>query len=167
VASYDWKVPLPRLLPGRSRWTEGWTVSGVTRFSTGFPVTLFNNTDTSLLGTIPNGINNNGVDTPDYTPENLDVNPNPRNGKAAFNTALFSLPETGRIGTAARRFFYGPGMVNFDAALHKTVRLRESRSVEFRVEAIRRLRGWFSWRRDSASDAAALESQPVATAGNT
>jgi len=134
VASYDWKLPLPQLLHRRSRWTEGWTVSGVTRFSTGFPVTLFNNTDTSLLGTIPNGINNNGVDTPDYTPGNLDVNPNPRIGKAAFNTALFSLPETGRIGTAARRFFYGPGMVNFDTSLHKTVRLKESRSVEFRVE---------------------------------
>src|ERR1017187_1045115 len=113
----------------------GWEISGITRFSTGFPVTLFNNTDTSLLGTIPNGINNNGVDTPDYTPGNLDVNRNPRNGEPAFNTALFSLPALGQLGTAARRFFYGPGIENFDAALHKNVRLSESRSLEFRLEA--------------------------------
>jgi len=98
-------------------------------------VTLFNNTDTSLLGTIPNGINNDGVDTPDYTPGNLAVNTNPRNGKPAFNVALFTLPDLGHIGTAARRFFCGPGMANFDAALHKNVRLSESRSLELRFEA--------------------------------
>jgi hypothetical protein len=135
VASYDWKPPLARLLHRRSRWAEGWALSGVTRFSTGFPVTLFNNTDTSLLGTIPNGINNNGVDTPDYTPGDLAVNTNPRNSKPAFNMALFSLPDLGHIGTAAQRFFYGPGMANFDAALHKNVRPPESRSLEFRFEA--------------------------------
>ena len=59
---------------------EGLVVSGITRFSTGFPVTLYNNNDTSLLGTIPNGINNNGVDTPNVAPGNLEVNTNPRNG---------------------------------------------------------------------------------------
>ncbi len=39
------------------------------------------------------------------------------------------------MGTAARRFFSGPGMANFDVAVHKTVRLAESRSIELRVEA--------------------------------
>jgi hypothetical protein len=95
----------------------------------------FNNDDTSLLGTIPNGINNDGVDTPDYTPGNLAVNTNPRNGRPAFNTSLFSLPSLGQIGTADRRFFYGPGMANFDMALHKTIRFAESRSLELRIEA--------------------------------
>ena len=47
--------------------TEGWAVSGIARFTTGLPVTMFNNNDTSLLGTIPNGINNNGVDTPNWS----------------------------------------------------------------------------------------------------
>jgi hypothetical protein len=127
VASYDWQLPLGKL--------KGWSLSGITRFTTGLPVTLFNNTDSSLLGTIPNGINNDGVDTPDYTPGNLAVNTNPRNGHPAFNTSLFSLPSLGQIGTAARRFFYGPGMDNFDMALHKTVQLAESRSLELRIEA--------------------------------
>ena len=125
VASYDWRLPV----------LKGWALSGVTRFSTGFPVTLSNNNDTSLLGTIPNGINNDGVDTPDVLPGNLAVNTNPRGGKPEFNTALFQLPELGQIGTASRRLFYGPGIVNFDAALHKNVRLAESRSLELRVEA--------------------------------
>jgi hypothetical protein len=135
VASYDWKLPLGGLLHRRPQWTEGWSLSGVTRFGTGLPVTLFNNNDTSLLGTIPNGINNNGVDTPNYTPGDLAVNTNPRNGRLAFNTSLFSLPDLGHLGTAARRLFYGPGIANFDLAMHKTVRLSESRTLEFRMEA--------------------------------
>jgi hypothetical protein len=132
VASYDWKLPLGKLPPGK---LQGWSLSGITRFTTGLPVTLFNNTDTSLLGTIPNGINNDGVDTPDYAQGNLAVNTNPRNGRPAFNASLFSLPALGQMGTAARRFFYGPGVANFDMAVHKSVRLAESRSLELRVEA--------------------------------
>ncbi|MDR3718283.1 MAG: carboxypeptidase regulatory-like domain-containing protein [Bryobacteraceae bacterium] len=135
VASYDWKLPLGALFQARNRWTEGWSLSGITRFSTGLPVTLYNNNDTSLLGTIPNGINNNGVDTPNYTQGNLAVDTDPRNGRAAFNTALFSLPELGTLGTAGRRFFYGPGIVNYDMALHKRVPFGESRAMELRLEA--------------------------------
>lgn len=135
VASYDWKLPLAKLFHHRLWLANGWSLSGITRFSTGFAVTLFNNNDTSLLGTIPNGINNNGVDTPDYLPGNLNINTNPRDGKPAFNTTLFSLPDLGQIGTAARRSFYGPGMATYDAALHKNVRLSESQSLELRFEA--------------------------------
>jgi hypothetical protein len=136
VASYDWKLPLGKLRGLRGAWGKDWSLSGATRFATGMPVTLFNNNDTSLLGTIPNGINNNGVDTPDYTPGNLAVNTDPRDGKPAFNTLLFGMPDMGHAGTASRRFFYGPGMVNYDVALHKSMRLTDSRSVELRLEAI-------------------------------
>lgn len=122
VASGNWKLP------------RGFSLSGLVRLSTGMPVTLYNNDDTSLLGTIPNGINNNGVDTPDRAPGNLDVNLNPRNGRPAFNTALFSLPALGQIGTADRRFFYGPGLANADIALHKNVSIGEHRSLELRIE---------------------------------
>jgi hypothetical protein len=139
VASYDWKLPLGKLLHGRGGWAGGWSLSGILRFSSGLPVTLYNNNDTSLLGTIPNGINNNGVDTPDHTPGNLAVNTDPRDGKPEFNTALFSLPALGSVGTAARRFFYGPGMANWDAAVHKNLRITEARWIELRVEAFNAL----------------------------
>jgi hypothetical protein len=135
VGSYNWQLPFGRVFGRKNGWTSDWSLSGVTRISTGLPVTLFNNNDTSLLGTIPNGINNYGVDTPDYTPGDLQINTDPRNGKPAFNTSLFSLPELGHVGTAARRFFYGPGILNFDTALHKQVRFSESRSLELRFEA--------------------------------
>jgi hypothetical protein len=135
VASYKYALPVNDLFRRQNRWTEGWAVSGLTRFTTGFPVTLYNNNDTSLLGTIPNGVNNNGVDTPNFNPGNLETDTHPENGHAGFNTALFSLPRLGQIGTARRRFFYGPGIGNFDLALQKDLRLSESKSLQFRLEA--------------------------------
>jgi hypothetical protein len=134
VASYTYKIPLETLFRRCNRFTYGWSISGITQFSTGFPVTLYNNGDTSLLGTEPNGVNNFGVDLPDFTPGPLELNANPRNGRPYFNTTLFSIPPLGSSGTAARRFFYGPGMNNFDLALLKSVRLTESKSLQIRFE---------------------------------
>ena len=87
VASYRYELPFAGIFRAQNRLTTGWSLSGITRFASGLPVTLYNNTDSSLLGTMPNGINNNGVDTPYYTPGNLEIKRNPRNGQPAFNTA--------------------------------------------------------------------------------
>ena len=135
VASYRYSLPVQTLLHHENLWTRGWSASGITRFSTGLPVTLYNNTDSSLLGSIPNGINNNGIDTLYMAPGNLAINTNPRNGQPAFDTALFSLPPLGQMGNVPRRFFYGPGLKSFDMALQKVFALTESKSLEFRAEA--------------------------------
>ena len=134
VVSYSFHLPIEHLLAHSNRWTEGWELTGVTRVSSGLPVTLVNFGDNSLLGSEPNGVNNFGVDEPDFTPGPLDLNSNPRNGRPYFNTALFSENALGTPGNAKRRFFYGPGMVNFDMALLKDVRLTESKALQFRVE---------------------------------
>ena len=137
VASYRYQIPFAALMHARNRWTTGWAVSGITRFATGLPVTLYNNTDSSLLGSMPNGINNNGVDTPYYVPGNLEVNTDPRNRRPAFNTSLFPsnvTPYLGELGNARRRFFYGPGLNNFDIALQKEVPITEAKMLQFRLE---------------------------------
>jgi carboxypeptidase family protein len=135
VVSYSYVIPVERLLRARNRWTEGWELSGITHFSSGLPVTLVNYGDNSLLGSEPNGINNFGVDEPEFTGAALDLNPNPRNGQSYFNTAAFPENALGTAGNAPRRFFYGPGMDNYDMALLKDVRLSESKSLQFRIEA--------------------------------
>ncbi|MGB2667281.1 MAG: TonB-dependent receptor, partial [Candidatus Acidiferrum sp.] len=134
VVSYEYQLPVDKLLPS-NRWTKGWSLSGISRFSTGFPVTLFSLGDNSLLGAEPNGINNFGIDLPDYTPGPLDLSGNPRkNGQLYFNTALFSLNALSTPGNASRRFFHGPGIDNYDMALAKTLSLTESKSLLFRIE---------------------------------
>jgi hypothetical protein len=137
VVNYRYRLPFDSIFRARNRLTDGWYLSGITRFTSGLPVTLYNNTDSSLLGSMPNGINNNGVDTPYYVPGNLEINTNPRNGRPEFNTSLFPsdvTPYLGQIGNAPRRFFYGPGMANFDMALQKEFTIAESRALQFRLE---------------------------------
>ncbi|MGC1201296.1 MAG: hypothetical protein WA879_07070, partial [Candidatus Acidiferrales bacterium] len=82
----------------------------------------------------PNGINNFGVDEPDYTGGLLNLNSNPRNGRPYFNISQFPENALGTPGTAKRRFFYGPGMDNYDMALLRNVRVTESKSLQFRLE---------------------------------
>jgi hypothetical protein len=134
VASYTYALPIDRFFRS-NRLTDGWSLSGTTRFSTGFPVTMYNNTDTSLHGTFGNGVNNDLQDTPFFTPGPLQIHTNPRDGQQAFNASLFSLPALGQQGTSARRFFYGPGVENFDMTLSKVLKLNESKSIQFRLEA--------------------------------
>lgn len=134
VMSYSYELPLPRLFHAGNRWTQGWQLSGITRFSSGLPVTLVNYGDNSLLGAEPNGINNYGIDEPDVAPGALNLNRNPRNGQPYFNAGLFSNNALGTPGNASRRYFHGPGMENFDMALLKNLRVTESSSLQFRVE---------------------------------
>jgi hypothetical protein len=134
VATYTYALPFDRFFR-RNRLTEGWSLSGTTRFSTGFPVTLYDDSDRSLLGTLGNGLNNQLLDTPEYLGGPLDINTNPRNGKPEFNPAAFSLEALGQLGNAARRSFHGPGIENFDMQMSKTVRLREAVSLAIRAEA--------------------------------
>jgi len=135
VLSYEYQLPFDRYL-GANRLTQGWSISGITRFASGFPITVINNGDNSLIGTNPNGINNSSIDEPDYNGGSLHLNHNPRsNGNNYFDTSVFSMNALGTPGTSKRRFFYGPGADNFDLALAKNLRLAETKSLLFRVEA--------------------------------
>jgi hypothetical protein len=138
VTSYRYRLPFDKLrLP--SRLAGGWAVSGITRFSTGLPVFLTEPDDNSLLGTAFGGPTGNTVDVPDFTPGNLQIT-DPRKANPAtgtnpyFNTSLFSAEPLGRLGTASRRFFHGPGLNNWDLALIKDLNLTESKELQFRAE---------------------------------
>lgn len=135
VATYTLALPIDRIFTKLNRLTSDWSFSGITRFATGFPVTLYDNSDNSLLGTLGNGVNNYLLDTPQQLPGPLHINTNGRNGKPAFNTSLFPKENLGQLGDAKRRVFYGPGIENFDLTLQKNVRLTESKFLELRMEA--------------------------------
>jgi len=132
VGSYSWAVPFDKAF-GRlsTRLTQGWSLSGITRFTTGLPVTINQASgDRSLIG-------KTGVDQPDVIapvtfsdPHNLDVS----SRNMYFSKASFANPALGTIGTSNRRFFYGPGLVNTDLGVAKNTRIKESMSFNIRVE---------------------------------
>lgn len=135
VVSYDYQLPFDQIFHP-SRLTRGWSLSGITHFATGFPVTMINNGDNSLIGTNPNGVNNSSIDEPDYDGGSLHLSKNPRNnGNDYFERTAFGMNALGQAGTSKRRFFYGPGEDNYDMAITKNLPLSESKSLLFRVEA--------------------------------
>ncbi len=113
---------------------EGWTVTGITRFTTGFPVGIYESGDSSLIGD-SSTFAFNGADLPDYNGQPLSFS-NPRSSASHqwFSTDQFSPEELGVIGTSSRQFFHGPGLNNWDFSLHKTTRIKERMAVEFRAE---------------------------------
>jgi hypothetical protein len=135
VATYEYQLPFDRLTKRGRHITNGWTISGITRISSGFPVTLSADGDNSLEGSAPNGVNNHSLDLPDYhCCGALNLNRDPRNSLPYFNSQLFSENALGSPGSASRRSFHGPGMVNFDLALLRSFKLAEGKALQFRLE---------------------------------
>jgi hypothetical protein len=135
VASFHYQIPRVVGAGLLTSLTRDWAIAGIARFTSGLPVTLMNNNDTSLLGTIPNGINNNGVDTPAWNGAALRLNRDPRNGAPVFDASAFSLPALGTMGNARRRFFSGPGIENIDATIERSLLVKDDRALQFRLEA--------------------------------
>ncbi|QNI36641.1 carboxypeptidase regulatory-like domain-containing protein [Edaphobacter albus] len=131
VGSYTVQLPFDRLTPGQSGiayyLARGWSVSGITTFATGLPITISKNDDQSLTGT--------GADLPDYTPGKLIINKDPRKGLPYFDPTLFTQEPLGQFGNSRRRFFHGPGINNTDLALQRKFDFTESTYLQFRAEA--------------------------------
>ena len=133
VVSYNYVLPFDKW-GGPKRLTHGWAISGVSNFSTGLPVTLVETDDHSLLGTAFGGPIVLPVDTPDQTAPVHILNPRDTTGHYYFETSSFGSSAIGLQGNARRRFFHGPGVNNWNVALHKDTAISERTNLEFRVE---------------------------------
>ncbi|HXA51948.1 MAG TPA: carboxypeptidase regulatory-like domain-containing protein [Candidatus Acidoferrum sp.] len=129
VISYNYELPFATLIDrAPKRLTQGWSLNGITRFATGFPIALSQTGDRSLTGA-------GGVDRPDYI-GGLVITPDVRStpNHQYFNKEAFTSEVLGAMGNANPRFFHGPGINNWDAGLQKVTRVRERMSVQFRAE---------------------------------
>jgi hypothetical protein len=132
VFSYNWLLPFDRLVS--SGWARklagGWSLSGITNFATGLPVTLSEDDDNSLIGAnaIP-------VDVPNFSGGHVLANTDPRSRQPYFDPSLFTPEQLGVFGNSRRRFFHGPGINNFNMALLKSTNITESKVLELRFEA--------------------------------
>ena len=109
VTSYSYQIPFEKAYSHADALTKGWTFSGIARFATGFPVTIAENDDRSLIGNTSVGPTGS-ADEPDVAPGKVLMQTNPRKGGTYFNTALFTPEILGQFGNAKRRFFGGPGI---------------------------------------------------------
>jgi hypothetical protein len=129
VISYGFSTP--KLLNHAAYLREslgGWELTGITRFTSGLPVTISENQDQSLAGLY-------GVDTPDWDGKKIaKFNPRSTSARTYFNASQFSLEALGTFGSSNRRFFSGPGLNNWDMAARKVFQLHDQYSLELRAE---------------------------------
>ena len=87
VISYGYELPFARSAHGvKGKLLAGWTISGITRFATGFPITLTESDDASLCGC-------NGVDVPNYNGQPIHFL-DPRDSRETSSSILLHvLPE--------------------------------------------------------------------------
>ncbi|MGI8992051.1 MAG: carboxypeptidase regulatory-like domain-containing protein [Bryobacteraceae bacterium] len=124
TALYD--IPFARGLHGVGKYVlDGWQVSTIMTFQSGFPAPVTLNIDTTGTG---------AASRPDQIAKG-DLPGDQRTWKRWFNTDAFVQAPFGRFGTSPRTdAFRLPGITNFDFSAIKSFRFKETRSFEFRTE---------------------------------
>jgi hypothetical protein len=102
---------------------DGWQFSGITRFSTGTPLTVTSNGNPGTLG---GGVRAN------YLGGN--VYPETKDRFNYFNVFAFGRPAEGNLGNTANGIIRGPGIHNWDMSLFKNLYLTEKVRVQLRFE---------------------------------
>lgn len=148
VFNYVWELPAPRYDGFKGQLLDGWQVSGIVTFQTGFPVRITSSDDNeqfySTFFEAPGEPNwNTGAG---YKPGHL-IQWDPRkHGGLAFDPNQFdncnnlncptdpSAVQLGTIGNAPRSICCQPGISNVDMGFFKGFQLREKLRMEFRTE---------------------------------
>jgi len=131
VLSYLWQLPVPNYQGMTGKLLNGWAISGISTFQSGFPIRLESNNDNEL----ENSFDFELPGKPNLVAPFQVLNPK-TNDLLYFNPASFSLPAVadGTLGSAPRTICCGPGIDNTDFSIQKVTRVGESKSVEFRAE---------------------------------
>jgi hypothetical protein len=119
---------------------DGWEISGLTLFQTGTPFTVINSAGNTGISLTDNAGVDSGLGIAASYPDVMKGLPAPGNNSQSFgpligNPSEFVAPRGLTFGDAGRNYLNNPGRVNFDMALLKHFKIRESGVLEFRAEA--------------------------------
>jgi hypothetical protein len=131
VLSYFWQLPVPKYSGFAGKMLDGWDLSGIYTYQTGFPIRITSSSDNELMYSAffeyPG--------EPDQVMPFKSGRTTTADGVFYFDGTTFSEDNTfGRIGNARRTYCCGPPINNFDFALHKVLPLSEDKRFEFRAE---------------------------------
>jgi len=136
VISYLWQLPVPQYTGPKGKFLNGWAMSGITSFQTGFPIRIQSNNDSELEYSYDFEL----PGKPDLIAPFHTQDPRTHNGYA-FDPNSFALPvqtDTSTpdqlLGNAPRTICCGPGINNFDFSIQKLTSVGETKHFEFRAE---------------------------------
>ena len=136
VISYLWQIPVPKYSGAKGQLLNGWAVSGITSFQSGFPIRMLTVDDQEFEN------DTSGFEAPGrpvLTGPVHFLNPRSNNnyyfcpGGAGSSGCPIQDPALGTLG-GPRSICCGPGISNFDMSLQKGIPIGETLHAEFRAE---------------------------------
>ena len=155
VISYFWELPVRKYSGLAGKVLDGWAVSGITTYQTGFPIRITSSADNELMNSFdfelpgqPDKLaafqrlrpqrNGNYYFNQNSFTENASTAPSPTNGvvdcTASIVYGCYDPSLLGRIGTAPRTICCGPGISETDFSVIKNIPINERSHFEFRAE---------------------------------
>jgi len=132
VFNYVWDLPVPKYDGFKGKLLDGWEVSGILSFQSGFPIRITSQDDVEELDTTfdfeaPGQPNLTGL----FHTQSIR-----QNGGFVFDPSLFTNDTVapGTIGNAPRSICCGPGINNWDMSFSKQTKFGEKWQMEFRAD---------------------------------
>lgn len=164
VLSYYWELPVRKYSGFAGKVVDGWAVSGITTYQTGFPIRITSDADNELMNSFDfelpgepdkigpfqtehpqthqgyyfnqNSFTENATVAP--VPPSSGPPPTPGNGivdcTAQVVYGCYDPTLLGRVGTAPRTICCGPGISETDISFIKNIPINERSHFEFRAE---------------------------------
>jgi hypothetical protein len=150
IFQYYWELPFQHHNGAKGKLLNGWAVSGITTFQTGFPIQIQSLADNELMYSFdfslpglpaqlaplhtqkPQSHDNYFFDPNSFTENATDSSQPPCSAGAAFG--CYDQALLGTLGTAKRTICCGPHVSQTDFAILKTIQLTEAKHIDFRAE---------------------------------
>jgi hypothetical protein len=150
VLSYYWELPTRKFSGAKGQLLNGWALSGITTFQTGFPIRISTVADNELMYSFdfelpgepyqlsklhtmrPQSNNNYFFDPNSFTDNATDSSAPACSAGAQFECYQPSL--LGTLGNTKRTLCCGPHISNTDFALLKSFPISEGKRIDFRAE---------------------------------
>ena len=129
VFNYVWELPVPKFQGFKGKALNGWQVSGIYTYQSGFPILINNCDDAELEGSTL------GFECPGK-PDMLGPfkTHNPRSDGFVFDPTNFADSAPGTFGNTPRTLCCNPPINNWDMGLFKDTPVGEKMRLEFRTE---------------------------------
>lgn len=129
VFSPVWELPKNHLTGFAGKATNGWGVSTIITYQSGFPIRIQDGNDDELMSSFFF----EDANTPQITGKVQFLNPKTNNGQY-FSTSNIVAPTQGTFGNLPHALCCGPAISNTDLVISKKTKINEKWNTEFRAE---------------------------------
>jgi hypothetical protein len=130
VFSPVWELPVPKYSGFTGKVLDGWQLSAIIIYQSGFPIRMQDQDDSEL----ESSIFFESANTPQVTGPIQFTNPKTTPGNYYFNPANFSDSNLGTYGNVPHALCCGPAISNTDLVIAKKTRISDRWDTEFRSE---------------------------------